>query len=97
MCFKSLRNFRKLEKTHLLIVCWVVFPVTFRQVLVILNKDNHEDDTAEDVSDDVDDDDRDDDPALRLEARGHRDGLGELHQQGDARGHAVQEGETVHC
>ena len=54
-----------------------------RQILVILNKDDHEDDTAEDVDHNMDDDDGDDDSALGLDAGGHRDGLCELHHQGD--------------
>ena len=55
------------------------------QILVILDEDDHEDDAAEDVGHDVDDDDGDDDSTLRLDAGGHGDGLGELHQQGDGR------------
>ena len=66
------------------------------QILVILDEDDHEDDAAEDVGHNVDDDDWDDDPALGLDAGGSRDGLGELHQQGDCGGHAVQEREAVH-
>ena len=62
------------------------------QILVILDEDDHEDDTAEYVSHNVDDDDWDD----GLDAGGRRDGLGELHQQGDGGGHAVQEREAVH-
>ena len=66
------------------------------QILVILDQDDHEDDTAEDVSHNMDDDDWDDDPALRPDAGGRGDSLGDLHQQGDRRRHAVQEGEAVH-
>ena len=40
------------------------------QILVILDKDDHEDDAAENVGHNVDDDDWDDDPALGLDAGG---------------------------
>ena len=70
--------------------------MTRGQILVILNEDDHEDDTAENIGHNVDDDDWDDDPTLGLDAGGSRDGLGELHQQRDGGGHAVQEREAVH-
>ena len=66
------------------------------QILGILDQDDHEDYTAEDVSHNMDDDDRNDDPTLGPHAGGGGDGLGELHQQGDGRRHAVKEGEAVH-
>ena len=68
---------------------------------VIVDHKQDEYHTEEDVSEDVGNNDGDDDlveaAALLLRADWHRDVLGQLYEECDAGGHAVQEGQGVHC
>ena len=68
---------------------------------VIVDHKQDEYHTEEDVSEDVGNNDGDDDlveaAALLLRADWHRDVLCQLYEEGDAGGHAVQEGQCVHC
>jgi len=76
------------------LVSWVVFPLPLGKIGVTLDQHDHEDDTEEDITDNVDDDDRNDD-VMVPHCDGHRDELGDLDQEGDGGGHAVEEGEAV--
>ena len=76
-------------------VSWIVFPLPAGKIGVALDQHDHEDDAEEDVTDNVDDDDGDDDVMIAHHGGGHRDKLGDLHQERDGGGHAVEEGEAV--